>query len=116
MGDDKERTQRLAPDAEGTHAALTQTDAPHTLARNYLHATTQNKSRDPPSCRDLDGHAKSPGHRGSCGRAGRVGAIGACGRHGAAGLARVCKGQGGAHLPVEDADVILGATSVQGVS
>ena len=116
MSDNKEHTQRLAPDAERPHAAFTQTDAPHALARNNLHATKQNKSRGAPSRLELDRHAKNPVHRGSCGRAGRVGAIRLCGGRGGARPARGCKGQGGAHLPVDDADVVLGATSFQGVS
>ena len=54
------------------------------------------------------------------GQAGRVGAIrvvwrarrgGAC-----KGVQGVCKGQGAAHLPVDDAEEVLDATRFQGVS
>ena len=116
MSDNKEHTQRLAPDAERPHAAFTQTDAPHALARDNLHATKQNKSRGAPSRLELDRHAKNPVHRGSCGQVGRVGTIGvACGRGGAR-LAKGVQGKGGAHLLVDDADQVLDAISFQGVS
>ena len=32
------------------------------------------------------------------------------------GVSGVCKGEGGAHLPVDDAEEVLGAISFQGVS
>ena len=34
----------------------------------------------------------------------------------ARGVPGVCKGEGGEHLPVDDADVVLDATRIQGVS
>ena len=104
------------PDAERHRDALTQTDAPHALARDNFPATKQNKDRGPPSRLELDGHAKKPVHRGSCGQVGRVGTIGvACGRGGAR-LAKGVQGKGGAHLLVDDADQVLDAISFQGVS
>jgi hypothetical protein len=57
MGDDKEHTQRLELDAERTQAALTQTDAPHALARDSLHAATQKQKH---------GRALSPRTRRPC--------------------------------------------------
>ena len=115
MCNDNMHPQRR-PDAERHRDALTQTDAPHALARDNFPATKQNKDRGPSSRLKLDGHAKNPVHRGSCGQVGRVGTIGvACGRGGAR-LAKGVQGKGGAHLLVDDADQVLDAISFQGVS
>ena len=115
MCDDKEHTQRLAPDAErSTDTCRTHTDG--RAARDDLHATTRNKSWGPPSRLELDGHAKNPVHRGSYGRTGRVVAIGVACVRGRARLAKGVQAKGGAYLPVEDADQVLYAVSFQGVS
>ena len=117
MSDNKEHTQRLAPDAERPHAALTQTDAPHALARDNLHATKQNKSRGRLLASNSTGMQKilctgaAAVERGGSARSDCV-----PGGRGGARPARGCKGQGGAHLPVDDANVVLGATSFQGIS
>ena len=112
MSDNKEHTQRLAPDAERPHAAFTQTDAPHALARDNLHATKQNKSGVRLLASNSTGMQKI-----LCTGAAAI-ERGGSARSGLCGVrpARCCKGQGGAHLPVDDADVVLGATSFPGVS
>ena len=108
-----QRTRSRTPN--GHTPALTQTDAPHALARDYLHAIKQHKSRGAPSRLSLDAPAQSPVQRSCWGQAGRVGAIRvACGRGGAR-LAKGVQAKGGAHLPVNDADVVLDATRIQGV-
>jgi hypothetical protein len=78
-----------------TRARRTRADgrAPHALSRGRVRAAARDEGVGGPARRELDSHAKSPGHKGSCSRERWVGAIRVvCGR-GGAGLQGCAKGR-----------------------